>query len=204
MLIVDNMTNREMYNEILEDAPNVTVKLEHTLAKYRREIIKKTRFPVIFKAMDYISPKKNHWIIIIRAFSKKDADVPVINYACVANAKGGFYAFMVSWYNNAWTIIMFPPHLFQRYRDRFLEGDKTLTGIDLIKYFFSRNRRLESDENVTDKRIINTSCEDGVCFGEEKEKNFIVLKTFVTYEMLKGKQIDTFENLYDLRYKDEI
>lgn len=78
MLIVDNMTNREMYNEILEDAPNVTVKLEHTLAKYRREIIKKTRFPVIFKAMDYISPKKNHWIIIIRAFSKKDADVPVI------------------------------------------------------------------------------------------------------------------------------
>ena len=53
MLVVDNMTNREMYNEILEDAPNVTVKLEHTLAKYRREIIKKTRFPVIFKAMDY-------------------------------------------------------------------------------------------------------------------------------------------------------
>ena len=30
MLIVDNMTNREMYNEILEDAPNVTVTLEKT------------------------------------------------------------------------------------------------------------------------------------------------------------------------------
>ena len=58
MLIVDNMTNREMYDEVLEDAPNVTTKVEHTLVKYRREILKKTRFPVIFKAMDYISPKK--------------------------------------------------------------------------------------------------------------------------------------------------
>lgn len=45
MLVVDNMTNREMYNEILENAPNVTVKLEYTLAKYRRAILKITLIP---------------------------------------------------------------------------------------------------------------------------------------------------------------
>lgn len=136
MLIVDNMTNREIFNELVNDAPNVTGKVEHVIMKYRREILKRTQFPVVFKAIDYVSPKKNHWFIIFRAFSRKDADAPVITYACTANSKDGFYAFMVSRYNDETAILLFPPHLFHRYRERFLGGDMTLKGTDLIKYFF--------------------------------------------------------------------
>lgn len=203
MLIVDNMTNREIFNELVNDAPNVTGKVEHVIMKYRREILKRTQFPVVFKAIDYFSPKKNHWFIIFRAFSRKDADAPVITYACTANSKDGFYAFMVSQYNYETAILLFPPHLFHRYRERFLGGDMTLKGTDLIKYFFSRNPTFQSDESVEDKRVINTSCEDGVCLGSEKEKNFIVQGTYLTYEMLRGRQIDAHEKLYDLLHENE-
>lgn len=203
MLVVDKMTNLEMFAELVEDAPNVTVKVENVATKYRREILKRTRFPIVFKAIDYISPRKNHWIIIFRASSRKDANEPEINYACMADSKHGRYAFMVSRYNDEPAILMFPPHLFQRYRDRFLDGDTTLKGSELIKHFFTRNKSFQSDESVEDKRVINTSCEDGVCLGEEKDKNFIVLKTFLTYEMLKGRQIDVHESLYDLLHKEE-
>lgn len=203
MLVVDKMTNLEMFAELVEDAPNVTVKVENVATKYRREILKRTRFPIVFKAIDYISPRKNHWIIIFRASSRKDANEPEINYACMADSKHGRYAFMVSRYNDEPAILMFPPHLFQRYRDRFLDGDTTLKGSELIKHFFTRNKSFQSDESVEDKRVINTSCEDGVCLGEEKDKNFIVLKTFLTYEMLKGRQIEVHESLYDLLHKEE-
>ncbi len=203
MLVVDNMTNLEMFAELVEDAPNVTVRLEHVLMKYRREILKRTRFPLVFKAEDYISPKKNHWFFIFRANSRKDADAPEINYACVADSKDGRYAFMVSRYNDETAILMFAPHLFHRYRERFLEGDTTLKGIDLIKYFFTRNKTFSSDESVEDKRVINTSCEDGVCLGEEMDKNFIVQKTFLSYEMLRGRQIDVHESLYDSLHEND-
>lgn len=203
MLVVDNMTNLEMFAELVEDAPNVAARLEHARGKYRREILKRTRFPLVFKAEEYISPRKNHWFFIFRANSRKDAEVPVINYACVADSKNGHHAFMVAKYNDRVTILMFPPHFFHRYRERFLEADITLKGIDLIKYYFTRNKTFSPDESVEDKRVINTSCEDGVCLGEKINKNFIILKTFVTYEMLKGRQIDVHENLYDLLYEND-
>lgn len=58
-------------------------------------------------------------------------------------------------------------------------------------------------ELVEDKRIFQTSREDGVCLGIEKEKNIFILRTFLTYEMLKNDQIDTFESLYDTLYEGE-
>lgn len=56
---------------------------------------------------------------------------------------------------------------------------------------------------VEDKRIFQTSCEDGVCLGIEKEKNIFIQRTFLTYKMLKNDQIDTFESLYDSLYEGE-
>lgn len=203
MLVMDKMTNLEIFNELVNDAPHVTGIVEHAFMKYRREILKRTKFPVVFKAMDYVSPKKNHWFVIFRAFSRKDADAPVINYACTADSKDGFYAFMVSQFNEETAILLFPPHLFKRYRERFLNGSMTLKGVELIKYFFSRNPTFQSDETMDDKKIINTSCEDGVLLGEEKEKNFIVQGTYLTYEMLRGRQIEAHESLYDLLHEND-
>ena len=83
-----------------------------------------------------------------------------------------------------------------------MNGKNDLKGIELIKHFFSRNSTFSSDDNVEDKRIFNASCEDGVCLGIEKDTNFYILRTFITYEMLRGNQIDTFESLYDTLYDD--
>ena len=111
--------------------------------------------------------------------------------------------FMISLFQGDPSILMFPPHFFQRYRDRFMEGNNDIKGIDLIKYFFCRNPTFSSDETVEDKRIFQTSCEDGVCLGIEKEKNIFIQRTFITYEMLKNDQIDTFESLYDSLHEGE-
>ena len=203
MLVVDNMSLREMYTELVNDGPNVTAKVEYLCNNFRRNVLKRTRFPVQFKPVDYVSPKKNKWIIIFTAKSKKDAETPAITYVCTANARGGIYVFMISLFQGDPCVLMFPPHFFQRYRDRFMEGNNDIKGIDLIKYFFCRNPTFSSDESVEDKRIFQTSCEDGVCLGIEKEKNIFIQRTFITYEMLKNDQIDTFESLYDSLHDGE-
>ena len=60
-----------------------------------------------------------------------------------------------------------------------------------------------TDDSVKNKQILGASCEDGVCLGIEKIKNFYIARTFITYEMLQGKQIDTFKGLYDTLHEDE-
>ncbi len=58
MLVVDNMSLREMYTELVNDGPNVTAKVEYLCNNFRRNVLKRTRFPVQFKPVDYVSPKK--------------------------------------------------------------------------------------------------------------------------------------------------
>lgn len=202
MLVPDRMTPMEMFDELVDDALKVSRKIKHLIPEYRRNVLKRTSFPVIFKPIDYLSPRKNNWIIVFRAENKKDADKIAITYVCIADTSHGLHVFMIPVLDGIVSVLMFSPHFFQRYRDRFMNGNNDLKGIELIKHFFSRNSTFSSDDNVEDKRIFNASCEDGVCLGIEKDTDFYILRTFITYEMLRGKQIDTFESLYDTLYDD--
>ena len=202
MLIVDSMTPMEMFDELVDDALKVSRKIKYLIPEYRRNVLKRTSFPVIFKPIDYLSPRKNNWIIVFRAENKKDADKIAITYVCIADSSHGLQVFLVPVLDGIVSVFMFSLHFLQRYRDRFMNGYYDLKGFELINHFFSRNSTFSSDDNVEDKRIFNASCEDGVCLGIKKDTDFYILRTFITYEMLRGKQIDTFESLYDTLYDD--
>lgn len=118
MLVPDRMTPMEMFYELVDDALKVSRKIEYLIPEYRRNVLKRTSFPVIFKPIDYLSPRKNNWIIVFRAENKKDADKIAITYVCTANTSHGLHVFMVPVLDGVVSVFMFSPHFFQRYRDR--------------------------------------------------------------------------------------
>ena len=96
------MTPMEMFDELVDDALKVSRKIEYLIPEYRRNVLKRTSFPVIFKPIDYLSPRKNNWIIVFRAENKKDADKIAITYVCTATPPtvytSSWFRFLTGWF----------------------------------------------------------------------------------------------------------
>lgn len=173
--------------------------------KFRRLVIKSTRFPVYAHSL-YLSPRKNNWIILFEARSKKEiGEESRITFVTYHNSPHGYYAVMVSYLNNRQHLIVYPPHFFSRYAERCKIG---LSGVDLILRFFKLNYsyayefkdiQLQADEFRTE---IYGSTAEGVAMGVETVEGNVLFKTFITYNMTKGEQIDIFTE--NERYRKEI
>jgi hypothetical protein len=201
-MIVYGMSEKEMTQEVMSDMFNAFRYEDRNQNKFRRQVLKSSVFPV-YRHIIYTSPRKNRWLILIEARSKKEVgDLCRITYVTTHQTPHGVYAIMVSWVQGQPQLIFFPPHFFSRFRTRMGLNEY---GMDLLIYFFRRNssfvyeqqvRELTCDQYVTE---IYGSTRDGVALGVATVEGNILFKTFVTYDMLKGEQIEKFTKNEELR-----
>lgn len=101
-------------------------------------------------------------------------------------------------------LAFYPPHFFARFRERM---DLEETGDGLIKRFFAYNASygftekrtpLLGSSNVSVVEVFG-SCRDGVCMGLKTKLGNVVFKTFITYEMTKGEQVEKFAESEKIR-----
>ncbi|MDR1980363.1 MAG: hypothetical protein LBQ39_01925 [Tannerellaceae bacterium] len=189
------MTEQEIRNEVMTDSVNAVHYSDAKDRKFRRMVIKASRFPV-YAHSEYMSPRKNRWLIFFEARSKKETgDMTRITIVCLYNSPHGYYAVMVSFIDGRSHLIIYAPHFFSRYAERC---GIELSGIELIKRFFKHNSNYvyATKETVTGENAITReiygSTEEGVAMGFISQESNIMFRTFITYDMTKGEQVSTF------------
>lgn len=198
-MITPYMTEAELLEEIKKDLPDVINISNNKDVKVRRIIQKSVLFPIYIHS--YVtSPRKNKWIILWEARSKKNVgDDSLISFVCYQETPHGRYAYMPTWADKKLILIVYPPHFFSRFAERM---NLSLTGVDLIKRYFEKNNSYAFELSIADnaRQEIYGSSLDGVALGLRSiEHNIILFKTFITYDMSKGSQIETFARNEEIR-----
>lgn len=195
-MITYKMKPEEVLDEVLLDYEEVFRFSDTKDNAFRKRVQKASVFPVRAYA-DYVSKRRNKWLVLFEARSKKHTgDNALLHLVCYANMQGGYYAYFPIFNNGRIVqLLVFPPHFFQRYAER-AEVDKT--GVQLIRHYFERNysyfldseiKNSEIDENaIKDTDIyIQGITEQGIALGNILGIGIIILKTFIAWD-------DTFED----------
>ncbi len=201
-MIVYTMDEKELIKEVELDYFKVFNYSERLDNKWRRLVIKSRRFPVKTNTL-YESPKKNKWILLFEARNKKEiGDMSRVTFVCYYNSPHGYYAIMPTFTNGKHHFIIYPPHFFSRFAKRC---KIELSGVALIRNFFIENSTYVYDvqdkqinENTYRKEVYGTT-KDGIALGFMSVNNNVLFKTFITYEMTKGEQIEKFANNEKIR-----
>lgn len=190
------MTEQELYNEVYSDRTNALHFSDAKDQKFRRMVLKAHLFPVRAHT-HYLSPKKNNWIILLEARSKKEiGDLSRITFVAIYNSPHGYYAVMPSSTSEVNHLILYPPHFFSRFAER---TGIELTGMELIRRYFTCNNSYAFDiSKIRDSEIFGSS-EEGVALGVISKNRNIFFKTYISYDMLKGAQVDTFAETEKIR-----
>jgi len=186
-MLVPSMNSAEIFIELNKDFDNVLRKIEYLMPQIRRKQIKsKTKEVKII--LDYKSPRKNEWILLIRR-SKKGHGISGFAYV-----KGDMNFYMIG--ADGKTLHHYSPHFVKRYQERFLK-ETNLSLSEVMKKYIVNN-----DQAVAyvpgDGKFYSTSIE-GVSLGyiEDLTNGRIVFhdKTFISEEMLREEQKDLSKDL---------
>mgnify|MGYP006988920776 FL=1 len=91
--------------------------------------------------------------------------------------------------------VFFTPHFFDRYRERTgLPMD--MPKMEVMKDWIKKNQHLNSDVQGSEKYPDGIFCvyPSGVALGRELPDGNSEMRTFVTYDMLRGEQVEKSEN----------
>ena len=178
------------------DLPQIIGVSDAKQKKADRIIKKSVLFPVYLHSF-VRSKRGNDWMILIEAKSKKYiGDNSLITLVSTFDVGHGRYAIMWSAVRGQPQYIIFTPHFFQRFA---LRAGVNLTGIELIHRYFKMNPAygFNIEKEVTgemEKTNVYGSTTEGAALGVRlyTEHNIILFRTFITYDMCKGEQIESF------------
>jgi len=196
-MLVDSMTSKEVRNEVMSDVEALIVKASHLRHTATRVALKQTKFPYVY-IVDWTSPRKNKWLIVFNLYRRNTHKGGAgITGVCLQKYPKGYAAHR--WCidkNKTFFVSTYLPHFFDRYAER-MNLDKT--GIDLIKHFIRKNTSGQHDYTSElsgiqsrDGNVVHICHPEGIAMGEEPHALHQIFKTFITYEMAKGKQLDVF------------
>lgn len=198
-MIVYTMTEDELLSEVIEDFRTVVSILNDKDKKVANLIRKRTVFPVKFHSF-VTTKRKNNWIILWEALSRSNVgDKALISFVCYYDTPNGKYAIFPSFYEGEIILLMFPPHFFSRFANR---SGINLTGKDLIKRYFDMNYNFGFSYYTDPDGTVNVygSSKEGIALGVEmKDQKMILFKTFITYKMCLGQQIEVFAQSNQIR-----
>lgn len=205
-MIVYGMNEKEIEKEVFDDLENVSRYQNNNQNKFRRLVIKSSHFPV-YNNNIYISPKKNKWIVLLEAQNKKEVGgKSQVTLIVTYDTPRGIHAISISPIKGKLRLCFHPPHFFKRFRDR---ATITKNGIELIVEFFRINSNYVLDmvgkmtTNDTYHVQIAGSTKSGVSLGLLTAGENFHFKTFITYDMLKGEQIDKYIKNEEIRKEIE-
>lgn len=198
-MIIPQMTEAELLDEIKKDLPKVVSISNNKDGKVRRIIQKSVLFPLYLHS--YVtSPRKNKWVILWEARNRKNVgDDSLISFVCYQETPHGRYAYMPTWADKKLILIVYPPHFFSRFAERM---NLNLSGVELIKRYFEKNNSYayELGAAAEGRQQIYGSSLEGIALGlKSAEHDIILFKTFITYEMTKGSQVDAFARNEEIR-----
>lgn len=201
-MITTTMTAEELPNEIKADYPNVLAISDGKDVKVSRIIKRSGIFPV--RIHSFVTTKrKNKWLILWESHSKKEiGDNCRISFICYHDTGHGKYAYMPVFVKGQMVLLAFPPHFFSRFAERM---DIDLTGEDLMKRYFEVNNSYSftfSHEEVDGgyRENVLATCKEGIAMGfKAVGLDVFLLKTFITYDMCKGDQIESFSKSEEFR-----
>lgn len=195
-MYTSTMTADELVKEFTADLPQIIGVSDAKQKKADRIIKKSVLFPVYLHSF-VRSKRGNDWMILIEAKSKKYiGDNSLITLVSTFDVGHGRYAIMWSAVRGQPQYIIFTPHFFQRFA---LRAGVNLTGIELIHRYFKMNPAygFNIEKEVTgdmEKTNVYGSANEGAALGVRlyTEHNIILFRTFITYDMCKGEQIENF------------
>jgi hypothetical protein len=184
-MIVPAMSEIEIQNELSNDYESCITRVQKDMNKYRRGIIKASKFPIYFKPIEHTSPSRNNFIIYVNAKSKKDAFMPFVTIVGYYHRPEGIYAAMIfPVAGEKFNMLIYPPHFFKRYKERYIKED--LNSLEVIKTFFRNNPTYMLQ--AVEKENFRGSCIQGFVFGKFLNPTISIVKTFISCDMLKGEQ----------------
>lgn len=195
-MYTSTMTADELVKEFTADLPQIIGVSDAKQKKADRIIKKSVLFPVYLHSF-VRSKRGNDWMILIEAKSKKYiGDNSLITLVSTFDVGHGRYAIIWSAVQGQPQYIIFTPHFFQRFA---LRAGVNLTGIELIHRYFKMNPAygFNIEKEVTgdmEKTNVYGSANEGAALGVRlyTEHNIILFRTFITYDMCKGEQIESF------------
>ena len=196
-MLLLTMTHQEVYSEIQKDLPNVQRWNEHRDSTYHRMSLKVKKFPAHLFS-EYVSPRKNRWLITTRFFRKNDF---ASTFGVLQHQNGIVLhqTFVHMQENSFSTVCTFLPHFFERYAER---NKLNIKGFELIKYVvkndcsfnIDRTHELSGEKDRGREDNVHICMKNGVGFGYEVGNKHYLIKTFLTYDMTYGVQRQTFES----------
>ena len=194
------MTDEEVYQELERDREYVTRWWRHTLSDQRRRVLKCEKFPLTLW-FDYTSKRKNRYLFFTRIFDKKMKAI-LTGIGVLRHTKEGL-AVYTSWLQDQKLIspMVLTPHMFKQYASEKRCNVKK-TGIDLIKHYFTHNSHGKDNHNqdIVGRSVryngeTHLSCcvDEGVLLGQ-KHGDLFIARTFITYQMCGGLQLQEFES----------
>ena len=205
-MLLPNMTYKEAFEEINKDYEDIQKGEQKICQQFTRFLLKTTRRFPILQRYTYTTPVRKNKLCFICTSSKRniDAQSGISIYIIWDNA----YGKNVIWMNKLvhdrrngryGLIVVMTSHLFSRYRERFLK-DQDMTNEEVINHFMERNCQMVGTDISNELLPGSMELEDrsklkiayvsqqGVSFGVVVETEVVLMKTFVSYDMLYPNQ----------------
>ncbi len=202
-MILPTMTYAEAADAVRRELPMVQAKIDAEIARFRSKVKKTYRFPLM-EDREVRSREKTEFHVVLIAHKRSDwKDLNIIIYAVFHHA-GLCSACMT----RRGDILVFTSHFFDRYRERFCQGEENTTK-GFMRMFHVLNHGIATTKDVGDyireyERYEDKTggvpqfvgrCAEGNCFGSQDAPSTLVFKTIIPDEMLKAEQIEAFKRL---------
>jgi len=207
-MILPQMSYEERRREIMTDYQEIYAYQKRQQINQRKEILRHEKFPIYFKQVLYTTKSKNKWVLQSYATSRDYVNDLMHGCYCLMNTSSGYYAVKPVFTEQSRDIAgvyFYTPHFFSRYK---LRNDLELDGIDLRSHFFKNNLNvrygvLKYPEGTYDfDEETHGVTNEGVSLGIREKGSSLIFRTFITFPMLKGNQISTFNLMNELRKEE--
>ena len=186
-MLITGMNPKELLTEASEDLRRVAAWFPSRYAIVERWITKQKKLPEWY-CTEYKSARNNLWKLMWCIEDKRTRTGPLVEYTII-NGRFGRYVVKPQAQHSGFTIMVYIPHFFKRYRERLNLGDK-LTPEQVIRRYLRRNT---CGMNTGKDLDVEVTTKEGIALGNIIFHRLILIRTFITYEMAKGKQIKRFD-----------
>ena len=200
-MILSTMTTDEMLRELMIDKENCIRWLEHLRRRVVEIARRGSKFPR-YLFYDYLSPRRNRWIVQFSIVSRHPYNGILFASCVVRHAEDGWYMHQPVHNSTTCIQLMMTPHCIRRYAER--TGREDVKMPELIKVWMMCNHDIigDKDESLSGRRSRGGEYEqrhycinEGSLMGEwieGKNGRTFMAKTFITYDMAKARQVEVF------------
>ena len=190
-MLTEKMTYEEMFNEVKTDFLNFSAWRKHQMKNMRRISLKLKDFPA-FVFAEHTTPKKNKWTMMLKLKRKirDNKDYTIGAYTSLRTKNGNYNLRVFILDENTFGFVIYLPHVMSRYAERM---KLDLHGEELARHYFTHNSYSYFVDKPNTEYETCICSEGGIALGEFLNDKMILAKTFITYDMSLGWQVELFK-----------